>query len=147
VAKFVLDTNVFIHAIRSVAARTELAAWQRRMAPHIYQHAVVASEILVGARDEPTWKRWHERWVAPAERTNRIVVPGYGAWLRASRIVARLVEAGDLAPGGVKPSFYNDCLLAATAREHGHTIVTHNAADFELIAVVEPGLQRVPPFP
>lgn len=60
-AKFVLDTNVFIHAIRSAEARLELAAWQRTMAPHIYQHAVVVSEILVGARDEATWKRWHER--------------------------------------------------------------------------------------
>lgn len=35
-AKFVLDTNIFIHAIRSAEARKDLADWQRRMAPHIY---------------------------------------------------------------------------------------------------------------
>jgi predicted nucleic acid-binding protein len=147
VEKFVLDTNVFIHAIRSAEARLELAGWQRRMAPHIYQHAVVVSELLVGARDRATWERWHARWIAPAERVNRILVPGYGAWLRASHIITRLAGTGKISAGGVKPSFHNDCLLAATAREYGHTIVTHNTRDFELIALVEPAIKAVPPFP
>lgn len=145
--KFVLGTNVFIEAIRSAEARLELAAWQRRMAPHIYQHSVVVAEILVGARDEATWTRWHERWVAPAERVNRVFVPGYGAWLRASRIIVHLAEAGEISPGSVEPSFFNDCLLAATSREHGYTIVTYNTADFERIARVETGIRVVPPFP
>lgn len=145
--RFVLDTNIFIHAMRNAEARMELAAWQRRMAPHLYQHAVVVSELLVGARDEATWRRWHERWVAPAERVRRILVPDYGAWLRASRIISRLAETGRISVGGVRPSFYNDCLLAATAREHGHVIVTHNREDFDLIALVEPAVRAVPPFP
>lgn len=145
--RFVLDTNVFIHAIRSAEARAELAVWQRRMAPHIYQHAVVAAEILAGAADDATWRRWHERWVAPAERVNRLFVPSYGAWLRAGRIATRLTEAGEIAPGTLKPSFFNDCLLAATSREHGHTIVTHNLRGFERIARVEPAVRAVPPFP
>lgn len=145
--RFVLDTNVFIHAMRDAGARAELAAWQRRMSPHLHQHSVVVSELLVGARDEETWRRWHERWVAPAERIGRVITPGHGAWLRASRIVSRLVEIGRIQAGAVKPSFYNDCLLAATARESGHAIVTHNRADFELIALVEPSVRALPPFP
>lgn len=145
--RYVLDTNVFIRAMRSAEARAELAAWQRRMAPHIWQHAVVVSELLVGARDEETWKRWHERWVVPAERVRRILVPDYGIWLRASRIISRLAEAGSISPGGVKPSFFNDCLLAASSREQGHVIVTHNRDDFELIAQVEPAVRTSPPFP
>lgn len=145
--RFVLDTNVYVHAIRDADARAELAAWQRRMAPHIHQHSVVVSELLVGAGDEETWRRWHERWVAPAERIGRVVIPGHGAWLRASRIVARLAELGEIRRGAVKPSFYNDCLLAATAREEGHAIVTHNRADFERIALVEPSVRVFPPFP
>jgi predicted nucleic acid-binding protein len=147
VERFVLDTNVFIKAIRDAGARRELAAWQRSRAPHIWQHAVVVSELLVGARNEETWKRWHERWVVPAERVRRILVPGYGAWLRASRIISRLAETGRISVGGVKPSFYNDCLLAATSREHGHVIVTHNREDFELISLVEPAVRTSPPFP
>lgn len=145
--RFVLDTNVFIHAMRDPGARAELASWQRRMAPHIYQHAVVVSELLVGARDEETWRRWHERWVTPAERVRRVLVPDHGSWLRASRIVSRLAEIGKLRAGEVKPSFYNDCLLAATARELGHAIVTHNRGDFDLIALVEPSIRAIPPFP
>ena len=146
-AKFVLDTNIFIEAIRSREARARLAEWQRAMAPHLWQHAVVVSELLVGAKDEAAWRRWHERWVLPAERVQRVIVPGYGAWLRASRIISRLVEAGWLSAGGIKPGFYNDCLLAATAREEGHAIVTHNRDDFHLIGRVEPGLRIERPFP
>ena len=91
--------------------------------------------------------RWHGRWVAPAERLGRVITPGHGAWLRASRIVSRLAETGRIRMGGVKPSFYNDCLLAVTSRENGHAIVTHDLADFELIALVEPSVRALPPFP
>lgn len=145
--RFVLDTNIFIEALRSPEARVELAEWQRAMAPHLWQHAVVVSELLVGAKDEATWGRWHDRWVVPAERVRRIVVPGYGDWLRASRIISKLTESGWISVGGVKSSFYNDCLLAATARDHGHVIVTHNHEDFDLIGRVESQLRTVPPFP
>ena len=148
--KFVLDTNIFIEATRDARdarANAALADWQRRMAPRIYHHSVVVSELLVGARDEATWERRHERWIAPAERVNRVIVPSYGAWLRASRIITQLIQAGKISPGGVKPSFHNDCLLAAASREHGYTIVTHNTADFGLIALVELAVQAVLPFP
>jgi predicted nucleic acid-binding protein len=147
VKKFVLDTNIFIDAIRNAEARRELAVWQRSMAAHIYQHAVVVAELLVGARDDATWQRWHERWVLPAERARRIFVPGHAAWLRASRIISRLAEAGKISTGRVKPSFFNDCLLAATAREHGHAIITFNRDDFELIALVEPSVRAIAAFP
>jgi len=147
VKKFVLDTNVFIHAIRSPEARKELAAWQRQMAPHIYQHAVVVSELLVGAKDEEPWQRWHERWVVPAERVRRVLVPEYGSWLRASKIISRLSERGYISPGGMKPGFHNDCLLAASARENGAVLITYNEGDFELIRSVEPELRIDAPFP
>ncbi|CAN5807548.1 hypothetical protein BH23GEM7_BH23GEM7_10340 [soil metagenome] len=146
-AKFVLDTNVFIHAIRSDEARRALAAWQRQMGPHLYQHAVVVSELLVGARNEETFDRWHERWVAPAERLGRVITPTYTAWSRAARIITRLVQAGHLTAGAVAPSFFHDCLLAASARDHGYILVTHNLDDFGLIARVEPQLSFLPPFP
>lgn len=146
-AKFVLDTNVFIHAIRNGDARGELATWQRRMGPYLYQHAVVVSELLVGGRDQATVDRWHDRWVAPAERLGRVITPSYAAWTRAASIVTRLVQAGKLRAGEVVPGFFRDCLLAASARDHGFTIVTHNLRDFALIARVEPGLSFVSPFP
>lgn len=133
--------------MRNAEARAELARWQRGMAPYIYQHTVVVAELLMGAKDEAIWKRWHTRWVAPAERVRRVFLPDAGTWLRASRIVARLAEAGKISAGGARPSFFNDCLLAASARDHGYTLVTHNRADFDLIALVEPAARAVSPFP
>ncbi len=56
-----------------------------------------------------------------------------------------LLEEAGLA--GVSPHFFNDCLLAATAREEGHRIVTHNLADFERVASVEPSAAPLLPFP
>lgn len=146
-ARFVLDTNVYIEAIRDEEARRALAAWQRRMAPSLYQHAAVISEILVGAKDEATFDRWHERWIAPAERVMRVITPTYGAWRRATRIVVRLVEDGHVNIGGISTSFFNDCLIAASAREHGYTVVTHNLGDFAIIARIEPQLAFVAPLP
>lgn len=118
-------------------------------AQHGAAHLAAFGRLRIAGRrrDEKTWERWHERWVAPAERVHRVLVPDYGASLRASRIISRLAETGRISPGGVKPSFYNDCLLAATSREHGYVIVTHNREDFELIALVESAVRTSAPFP
>jgi len=67
--------------------------------------------------------------------------------MRASYLIARLIEAGRLSAGGVARSFLNDCLLAASAREHGFTIVTNDIRDFRLIATIETGLKYVAPWP
>lgn len=145
--RYVLDTNVYIRAMRSAGARAELAKWQRAMAPHIHQHAVVVSELLVGASSSAVWSRWHRRLIAPAERVGRVITPDYGTWLRASRIVARLVGTGDISGGGVAPSFFNDCLLAASACREGFVLVTYNRVDFDRIRAVEPDLRVRSPFP
>jgi len=143
----VLDTNIYIHAIRSAAARQELAAFQRLRAPHLHQHAVVVAELLAGAADEAALARWHERWVAPFERVARVIAPGYGTWQEAARILVRLVAGGHISRTPVARGLFHDCLLAAGAREHGYILVTHNTRDFELIERVLPGLRYTPPFP
>jgi predicted nucleic acid-binding protein len=147
VRKLVVDTNVYIEAIRDAGARATLADWQRRVAPSLYQHSVVAAELLAGARTAAVYAAWHERWVAPAERVRRVIMPTAGSWLRAARLVVRLTER-KLRPPGVAPAgFFNDCLLAATAVEHGFTLVTHNTRDFALLGRVEPALRWVRPLP
>jgi len=146
-AKYVLDTNVLIDAMRNETARDELVAWQRRMGPHLYMHAVVIVELLVGARSDTTFARWRGHWVAPAERLGRVITPGQSTWLRAARIVARLTGEGHLPRGPLRPSFFNDCLLAASAADHGFILVTHNLAVFRLIRGVMPNLHFEAPFP
>ena len=41
-----------------------------------------------------------------------------------------------MSPGGFKRSFLNDCLLAASCREVGATLISLNREDFELIRKV-----------
>lgn len=117
------------------------------MAPHIHQHAVVVAEILAGARTVAIRRRWHERWIAPAERVGRVLVPDYRSWLTASAMLTKLFETRALTPGSIARSFFNDCLLAASCSITGHTIVTHNLADFTRIARVQPGVRMVAPLP
>jgi predicted nucleic acid-binding protein len=145
--KVVLDTNIYIHALRDADARRELAAWQRRMAPFIYLHAVVMAELLVGSRDEAVLARWRQAWVEPAERVGRIITPRAGTWERAARLVVRLVRKTRVSPGALPPGFLNDCLLAASAREEGLTIVTHNAADFARIREADPAVRYLTRLP
>jgi predicted nucleic acid-binding protein len=147
VEKYVLDTNIYIDAMRSAAARADLAAFQRVRAPQLYQHAVVVAEILAGAPDEATFRRWRARWVEPSERVRRVIAPGYEAWAGAVRVIVRLFERGHIGSRSVPRGFMNDCLIAIGAREHGCTVVTHNVRDYGLIARAVPGLQYVPPFP
>jgi len=146
VRRYVLDTNVWIAATRDVAAAAALAEWLRMMGPTVYQHSVVAAELLVGARDEVTWRRWHDRWVLPSERVRRVIVPSAGAWLAASRVVSRLCQRG-LLTGPVGRGFLNDCLLACSARERGFTVITNNLEDFRLIAEVERAAMPMAPLP
>lgn len=142
-----LDTNVIVTAMRNQEFAETLDRWQRQNALRLHQHAVVVAELLNGAADEVIWRRWYERWVEPAENIGRVLVPGYAAWLRASRIVSRLIATGKLARSGGKASFFNDCLLAATCQEFDHALVTFNTADFDLIASVEPTVRYCSPLP
>jgi predicted nucleic acid-binding protein len=85
--------------------------------------------------------------VAPFEDLGRVITPSHTTWTRAARIVARLVERGHLSPGGFTRSFLNDCLIAASARDHGFILVTRNIADFAIIRKVERGIRYQLPWP
>jgi len=51
-----------------------------------------------------------------------------------------------ITPGVFRRSFKRDVMLAASCRQSGHTLVTSNLHDFELIRKVE-RFEFVPPFP
>lgn len=144
---YVLDTNLYVEAIRSDAGNTALADFQRRSAPFLFQHSTIAQEILAGSRDEADYRAYYEDWVAPFEDLGRVITPSHAAWARAALIVARLVQRRHLSPGGFNRGFLSDCLIAATAREIGFVLVTRNTADFALISRVERGLRYLPPWP
>src|SRR5919198_75345 len=144
---YVVDTNLYGEAITSDRGNAALAAFQRRFAPFLFQHSTVAQEILAGARQEADYHQYHEDWVAPFEELGRIIAPSHESWVRAALIMVRLVERGKMSRGGFSRSFLNDCLIAASAREHGFVLVTRNTADFALIGQVESRLEYTPPWP
>ena len=145
--RYVIDTNLYVAAITTDEGNEALAAFQRRFAPFLFQHSTVAEEILAGARSKAGYGAYYRDWIAPFEAVRRVITPSHGSWLRAALIMMRLVETGRMSPGGFRRSFLNDCLIAASAREHGFVLVTGNTADFTLIRAVEPRLKFAPPWP
>lgn len=145
--KYVIDTNLYVEALTTDEGNEALVAFQRRCAPFLFQHSTVAQEILAGARDEAGYRDYHEDWVAPFEDLGRVITPSHESWMRAALIMVRLVETGKMSPGGFSRSFLNDCLIAASAREHGFVLVTSNTTDFALIRQAEARLEFVAPWP
>ena len=145
--QYVIDTNLYVEAVTTDEGNQALAAFQRRFAPFLFQHSTVAQEILAGAQSQASYREYYEDWVAPFEALGRVITPSHEAWGRATLIIVRLVEQGKKSPGGFSRSFLNDCLIAASAREHGFVLVTRNTADFGLIAHVEVRLRYAPPWP
>ena len=145
--KYVIDANLYVEALKTDEGNEALAAFQRRFAPFLFQHSTVAQEILAGARAEADYRDYHEDWIAPFEELGRVITPSHGSWMRAALIMVRLVETGKMSPGEFRRSFLNDCLIAASAREHGFILVTSDTTDFALIRQVEARLEYAPPWP
>lgn len=135
--RYVLDTNLYIDATRRPAANRKLVEFFTRHTPGIYLHSVVAGELLAGATSPDLEQRTHRALLAPLEAVGRVITPSHQAWRRAGAILATLVRDGVISPAGFGRSFFNDCLIAASAREHGFVLITANTADFERIASVE----------
>lgn len=141
VQKYVIDTTLYIRAWRDPVERANLKSFVATAGPRIHLHSVVAAELLAGSVTPAVRRQTEERLIAPFERRDRIVTPQHGTWKRAGAVMAKAVFET-----GVTKSFFNDCLLAASVREKGLTIVTDNQRDFELINSVE-HVRFVAPWP
>lgn len=135
--RFVLDTNLYVEAARSRERAADLARFSSAALPFLHLHAVVAQELLAGARGEKGRRRIREWLVDPFDRRDRVVVPTWRAWKRSGEMISELVEEGRLSPGGFSRSFTNDALIAASLRDTGAVLVTSNERDFSLLAEVE----------
>lgn len=144
--KYVLDTNIFINADRDPQWADELNRFSVENLPSIHLSAVVVQELLAGAISPAIAKGIRVNYVEPFERRGRLVTPGYASWKRAGHIMAKLVGRKVMSPGSFGRGFVNDCVLAASCRERGATLITLNTRDFELIQKVEP-VEVVLPWP
>lgn len=134
--RFVIDTNLYVEADRDLARAEELERFSTAYLPFIHFHAVVAQELLAGTIDRRREKLVEESLIQPFERRGRVLTPSFAAWKAAGRILSQLVQRKLMSSGGFKRSFLNDCVLAASCREVGATLVTLNRDDFRIIEKV-----------
>lgn len=144
--RYCLDTQLYIEAARDRSRADELKAFVSEQLPFLLLHSVVVQELMAGATT-PRWrKEIADGVVRPFERRGRLLTPSHAAWKRSGEIVAELVKAGAQSAGGLRPSFTNDALLAASCREAGVVLITRNAKDFAAIGKVE-AFTCVAPWP
>jgi len=135
-ARYVIDTNLYVAADRDLDWAEQLERFTTAHLPFIHFHAVVVQELLAGAIDQRREKLVEESLVLPFERRGRTLVPSFAAWKAAGRVLSQLVQRKLMSPGGFQRSFLNDCVLATSCREVGATLITLNRGDFDLIQKV-----------
>ena len=144
--KYVLDTQLFIHAFRDRAANDALQAFHRGYAPFEYLSVIVEQELRAGVQ-RPKDRRALERHVLDVyKRVGRLITPSADAWKRSGNLLATLTREEGLERGRVSKAFANDVLLALSCRETGCALVTENARDFRRIRRVLP-FEFVAPWP
>jgi predicted nucleic acid-binding protein len=142
--RFVLDTQVYIEALRAPVGNAALGRLHE-IGSYIWLNAVVACELLAGMparegtpREVALMRRYLELGL--------VVVPSFTAWRRAGEAIAALHTRGLIDKQRVLKSFMNDLLIAASCAEEEITLVTKNTRDFALIAEEIP-FRFTPPWP
>jgi predicted nucleic acid-binding protein len=144
--KFVLDSNIYIGAIRHPEQEAALDAFLERNAPVTYMSAVVVQELRAGAITEAAARALDKGIFGVFERRGRIVGPSVTAFKHCGRILATLFRR-DGVPFRDRPrSLVNDILIASTCRENGMTLITDDG-DFKIIQPFTRGFSFVAPWP
>src|SRR5688572_26211726 len=125
-AKYALDTNVFIEAARDPAAKAAMVAFLTNAFPSTFLSAVMMQELAVGARTTAQSRELDETVFAPFTRCDRIFAPSRDAFVRSGRLVASVANREGWAPARENPSLLNDALIASSRRERGITLITHD---------------------
>jgi len=130
-AKYVFDTNIYIHCLQDREFALKHADQYSHFLPSTYFSSVVAQELLVGCMDDLAVRRV-QNFLFPFERVRRIINPTYGNWKEAALIVVKIaLRRPNLK--SKKVALVNDTLIALSCRDIGATLVTLNLEDFDLI--------------
>ncbi len=128
-----LDSNVYIRSFNDETFGTEFRAFHQAALPQLALSAVVLTELLVGANSPAREKVLRRTIVEPFQTRKRIHVPTRQAWELSAEVDRRIRALGSFAASLAQRGFFNDILIAASARELGGVVVTQNVADFTLI--------------
>lgn len=143
---YVLDTNVYIKALRNPEAYAELKRFGEQHMTVTHLSSVVFHELLRGATGPAIARDLVDALAGPFTRTRRLVVPSHRAWTRAAEVIAELAWHDGLNRATTPPGFANDVLIAASCRENGLTLITENTRDFSRIQKRMP-FEYASPFP
>jgi predicted nucleic acid-binding protein len=130
-ARWVLfDTSVYIAAIHGGIESPAFLLLNREL-PKTYLASVVSAELRAGATSV-TARRAVEQFTSRAHKVGRVVAPGAGTFDRAGDLLGRIRQKEPRLRSKI-PRFWNDLLIALSARELGAVLVTCDARDFELL--------------
>jgi predicted nucleic acid-binding protein len=131
--KYVLDTNLFIHAFRDPGANDALQRFHRLFAPFEYLSVIVAQELRAGVQRVQDRRALERHVLNVFRRANRMLTPSADAWHKSGDLLAEMARKEGLEIPRVSKAFANDVLLALSCREAGCTLVTDNERDFRRI--------------
>jgi predicted nucleic acid-binding protein len=144
--KYVLDTNLYIGAIRDSDKEADLDAFLERNAPVTYMSAVVMQELRAGAITDACARALDKGIFEVFERRGRVAGPSVPSFKECGRILAALFRQ-DGVPFKERPrSLVNDILIALTCRENGMTLLTEDD-DFKIIRPFVRGFSFLAPWP
>jgi predicted nucleic acid-binding protein len=129
--KVLLDTNVYLTALRSDVERERFRTTFFPLLPITVLSAVVAYELSVNAIGRKTMALLRE-FVAPMQQASRVITPTFEDWQTASEIMTGILRK-DTSWKSKVPLLLNDVLIALTGRRAGAEVITYNGDDFRLI--------------
>ena len=128
---YVLDANVYIRALRDRERLIRLKQFLLRIGLRVRVNAVVALELLAGARTSAHERSISDLLAAYLSR-GRVIVPSFDAYAQGGRVLAALAtrEGVDISRAA---SLANDVLIATSCREAQVRLVTENIGHFTAV--------------
>ncbi len=132
---YLVDANVLSEATRP-QPNAAVVEWLSRHEADLVVSPIVLGEIEYGIRLIPEGRKRDDllRWFADGVRLVQVIPVDAGTASAWSGLLARLKASGRSMP-------VKDSLIAASALQHGLTVVTRNIADFQ-----HAGVPLIDPF-
>jgi predicted nucleic acid-binding protein len=146
VAKYAIDTNVYIDSFGDAGKAQALKSFIYTHLAETFLSAVVVQELRVGARTPAAAAMLQTEVCAPFERRGRVVIPSAAAFKDCGRVLVDLIAKEGIVYADTKRALVNDVLLATSCREHGIVLITSDS-DFEMIRRHVKGWRTMAPWP
>jgi predicted nucleic acid-binding protein len=143
---YVIDTNVYIQALRERERLDALRRFLLRAGMRVRLDGIVAMELRAGGVTPMHVKKVQDL-IAPYQSREWTTAPSFVACCEAGRAVAEVASGALGERRTLAPSMFRDALLAASCREAGAMLVTNNAAGFLVLQKHLRGFRFMQPWP